>query len=88
MPYITKERKELIDPSKELAAIAGECATVGELTWALTRLTLDYLGRHYDYARLAECIAALECSKLELYRRVASAYEDGKRRENGEVYFR
>ena len=31
-------------------------------------------------------IGALECAKLELYRRIAAPYEDTKIQENGEVY--
>jgi len=31
-------------------------------------------------------IGALECAKLELYRRVAAPYEDDKIAENGDVY--
>ena len=29
---------------------------------------------------------ALECAKLELYRRLAAPYEDEKRKETGDVY--
>ena len=38
------------------------------------------------YAHLNEAIGVLECAKLELYRRVAAPYEDGKRAETGDVY--
>ena len=31
-------------------------------------------------------MGALECAKLELYRRVAAPYEDVKIMENGDVY--
>jgi len=33
-----------------------------------------------------DAIGALECAKLELYRRVAAPYEDTKIAENGDVY--
>ncbi|MCX7429393.1 MAG: hypothetical protein NTW96_27685 [Planctomycetia bacterium] len=39
----------------------------------------------YGYSDLNEMIGALECCKLELYRRIASPYEDKKAAENGEI---
>jgi hypothetical protein len=38
------------------------------------------------YARLNEVIGAIDCAKLELYRRIAAPYEDKKITENGDVY--
>jgi hypothetical protein len=38
------------------------------------------------YAHLNEVIGAIECAKLELYRRVAAPYEDLKISEAGDVY--
>jgi hypothetical protein len=38
------------------------------------------------YAHLNEVIGALECAKLELYRRIAVPYEDQKITESGDVY--
>jgi len=40
-----------------------------------------------SYSNVNEIIGALECIKLELYRRVAAPYEDLKIEENGDVYF-
>ena len=60
---------------------------VGELTYVLTRTVDSYLcSDPRGYAEMAEGIAALECSKLELYRRIVAPYEDGKMRANGDVY--
>ena len=39
-----------------------------------------------NYVKLNELIGVLECAKLELYRRVASPYEDEKVESNGDVY--
>jgi hypothetical protein len=38
------------------------------------------------YAHINEAVGALECAKLELYRRVAAPYEDEKMKESGDVY--
>jgi hypothetical protein len=66
----------------------GKPDTAGELNYAITRLVDDYLKARGDlrYAHINEVIGALECAKLELYRRVAAPYEDGKRHETGDVY--
>jgi len=39
-----------------------------------------------SYTFINDCVGALEGAKLELYRRVASPYEDKKIAENGDVY--
>ena len=38
-----------------------------------------------SYSNYAECIAALECAKIELYRRKIAPYEDKKIEENGDI---
>ena len=85
MPYIPQEyRAELNDPSEFVPT------TPGELNYAITRLLTEYLtdqGDHVPtYDRFNEVIGALECAKLELYRRMVAPYEDRKRFENGDVY--
>jgi hypothetical protein len=59
-----------------------------ELDYAITRLLNGHLQRkeRLAYAELNEAIGALECAKLELYRRKVAPYEDGKIAENGDVY--
>jgi len=78
MPYIKKEDRygSTLQPS-----------TVGELTFALTIRALEYietLGTSFQV--LSEAVSALECAKLELYRRMVAPYEDKKCAENGDVY--
>ncbi len=58
----------------------------GELNYCLTRLCIEYAGSHPNYERLNAIIGALEACKLEFYRRMVAPYEDGKIRENGDVY--
>jgi len=81
MPYIaTKDRERL--------EAGGKPETAGELNYAITRLVDDFLARKggLRYAQLNEVIGALECAKLELYRRLAAPYEDQKLSETGDVY--
>lgn len=79
MPYIDPFSRTLIDdghPPED----------VGQLTYAITRLCRHYLsfkqGRFRD---LADVVAALECAKLEFYRRTTAPYEDRKLAENGDL---
>lgn len=80
MPYITQQRRE------ELAAGIGEPSTPGELNYTVTRVVHRYLGNQgRNYAAFNAAVGALECAKLELYRRFVVPYEDEKIAENGDV---
>jgi hypothetical protein len=59
--------------------------TAGELNYLFTRI-IDRQLDNANYARYNEIIGALECCKLELYRRMIVPYEDKKKKENGDVY--
>jgi hypothetical protein len=62
----------------------------GELNYVITKQCVDYLrskpGGKPNYATFNEVIGALECAKLELYRRMIAPYEDEKCKANGDVY--
>ena len=61
--------------------------TPGELNYFLTTEAARYLERRgLSYATLNEVVGALECCKLEMYRRVFAPYEDKKMLENGDAY--
>ena len=80
MPYLERGiRASLEDGRKPTEA--------GELNYLITRLCDEFLMKTgLSYKNINQAIGALECAKLELYRRVAGPYEDQKSRENGEVY--
>lgn len=80
MPYIPKERRGWFQSSAELINHPGD------LNYVLTRAVLNFLGENPNYERYNAAIGALECCKLELYRRMVVPYEDGKIAENGDVY--
>jgi Domain of unknown function (DUF6899) len=81
MPYIDKEARQRLDSGQPPQ-------TPGELNYAITKLADDYLIRlgGIRYAHLNEVVGAMECAKLELYRRLAAPYEDRKIQETGDVY--
>lgn len=80
MPYLEKG----IRASLEEGRIPQEA---GELNYLVTRLCDAFLMKTgLSYKNINQAIGALECAKLELYRRIAAPYEDQKCRDNGEVY--
>ena len=89
MPYISQRERDSLDYSIEALGIRVACgdSIAGEFNYAISKmvnLILDKRG--LNYANINEIIGALECVKLELYRRVVSPYEDAKIAENGDVY--
>ena len=90
MPYIKPNSRELFDYLiLELAIrLAHDKDNVaGNFNYSITRMVDIIIKQNgLNYANLNELIGSLECIKLELYRRVASPYEDEKILENGDVY--
>ena len=61
--------------------------SAGDLNFLFTHHINVFLKwRGLSYSNINEAVGALECAKLELYRRVAAPYEDTKIAENGDVY--
>lgn len=92
MPYIKPEdREKFYTPDGfQYAAIRDEahrCSSVGDLNYLITSLVDEYVYKNgLSYTTLNAAIGVLECCKLEMYRRVASVYEDSKKEANGCVY--
>jgi len=81
MPYILNKDKERLNECKI------DINTAGELNYKITILVLSYLNKHgKSYKVINDIIGALECSKLEFYRRIVAPYEEVKIKENGDVY--
>ena len=61
--------------------------TAGELNYALTVVCMEYLERKgMSYQAVNEIIGAMECAKMEFYRRVAAPDENRKCKDNGDVF--
>lgn len=81
MPYIDKQRRRMIDQGLNLNT------TPGDLTYQMQQLLQNYLeGNGLSYARLAECLGALEGAKLDFIERVVKPYEQQKLQKNGDVW--
>ena len=91
MPYIKPaDRNRLDDALNSLAAkiVVEEHSTqAGVLNYCISALFNEVLKtKGLNYRNLNELVGVLECAKLELYRRIASPYEDEKIAENGDVF--
>jgi len=86
MPYIKQERRiELFDI--DALGEGSNAQSTGELNYLITHLINSYiLYNAVSYKTINDVIGALECAKLEFYRRVAVPYEETKKAENGDVY--
>lgn len=81
MPYITtEERKVLLEGLQD-------AETPGQLNYIFTSIIAQYLkDKGLRYQTINDIYGALEGAKLEFSRRVVNGYEDGKLKENGDVY--
>jgi hypothetical protein len=81
MPYLsTLERFQLDNKERGIER-------AGDLNYTITHLLIEYwqsCGSRYQ--QINDIIGALECAKLEFYRKLASKYEDQRVLQNGEVY--
>lgn len=89
MPYIPKADRTKFAPTLAFFRHAVELDGLsnGELNYVITSVVLEYIRQHgTSYNTLSDVIKALECAKLEFYRRIVASYEDKKIAQNGDVY--
>lgn len=79
MPYINQTQREALKGRKP--------NNVGEVNYVITTAVDEYIADYgLSYERINAMIGVLECAKLELYRRIAAPYENGKIADHGDVY--
>ena len=77
MPYIKEENR--VKFKENIDGIFGKCKSAGDLNYVFTKIAHGYLkDKGLCYQNINDIVGALEGAKLELYRRVASFYEDEK----------
>jgi len=87
MPYITQEDRISTEDSLFDQGLQSVPNNAGELNFLISTLIDNYLTKNgVRYRHINEMIGALECCKLELYRRIASPYEDVVMAKNGDAY--
>lgn len=87
MPYVDQRRRaELSEVLNVVDAIGAENLEVGDINYIVTSILHKWLRKTgIRYKHINSMIGVLECAKLELYRQIASRYEDEKKIENGPV---
>ena len=84
MPYIKPEDKPQFEDS--IQTLANKLRNPGDINYVITKLVQLYVkNKGLKYENLNQVVGALECCKLELYRRLIGPYEDTKIVENGDV---
>jgi hypothetical protein len=83
MPYIKQEERRPFD--EWIAKESPKNWTAGQLNYVVTSLVRLWLHKP-SYSAIAAATGVLENVKQEMYRRLASPYEDQKIAENGDVY--
>lgn len=86
MPYITEYKRVNIEEKVldlvDVLNIQGK--ETGDVVYSIYLLML-HLYSVGNFTERSEAIKALECAKIEYYRRVMSPYEDQKIKENGDI---
>ena len=93
MPYIVPDKRAVLDPGiievvdgfRQLESDDPDNNFEGNVNYAITKMLVLAYGKT-SYRDINDVIGALECCKLEFYRRRAASYEDQKAFENGDVY--
>jgi hypothetical protein len=79
MPYIPKSEKAKVDQDNLIT-------NAGQFNYALNQVISIYLEQNsMSYQTCNDIIGAMECAKMELYRRLLAPYEDKKILQNGDV---
>ena len=88
MPYIPQdERTELDELAGALVTNLRNGNFRGKLNYFISSVAEGLIQANgVCYSFLNDFIGVLECVKLELYRRVATPYEEKKLEENGDVF--
>ena len=92
MPYVKQEMRDKLEVNlaglRDVLSILSDDEIEGALNYTFTELIAS-LARDghggFKYRHVNRAIGALECCKLELYRRVAAEYENWCITQNGDV---
>jgi hypothetical protein len=88
MPYISKEDRTALDPIVDIAARVLERKpleeSLGDLNYIFSRIIAGAIGKT-SYRKIAMATGVLENVKQELYRRLATPYEEEKITQNGDI---
>ncbi len=84
MPYIKQEERTELDLIVD--SLSKKFTHVGQLNYIITRICHNWILKSGKrYAHINSVMGVLSCVTQELYRVVASPYEDEKIAENGAI---
>lgn len=87
MPYIRKEKRLDLDALVEM--IMNNCDNNpfdGRMNYMIMKIVKKHLDNYGEsYTNYQRIIGELQCSQMEIFRRLLSKYEDKKIEENGDV---
>lgn len=83
MPYISEDLRKQCDDTTWEGPLPPD---PGQLNYRISKLIDRYFGGRLNYIYINDVIGVLECCKQEVYRRIASKYEDEKIKSNGDVF--
>lgn len=87
MPYIVHAKRLDMEPS--LQELSDYVSKTGDLNYVICRLSIELLRRNgMNYGNFADVVGDIECAKQELYRRLATPYEEEKAKKNGDLDWR
>ena len=77
MPYIPQKRRDIIDRDLTDQGTTWKPSNAGDLNYLVSAFIDNYLvEKGVRYAHINEMIGALECCKIELYRKIGIAVID------------
>lgn len=80
MPYLNMGVRGSIDSGRKPK-------TPGELNYAMSQLIKSYIAmKGENYTAYNDIVGAMECLKMEVYRRLTGPYEDKKLLESADVF--
>ena len=90
MPYVKQEVRERLDPEiKRLVRkiiSEGKESLPGVLNYCITCIIINIVARFgKSYSLYNSIVGAMECAKIEFYRRWITPYEEEKIDSNGDV---
>ena len=87
MPYIPQDRRADVLAELREHGTHWSPANAGDLNYVITCFIDNFIFENgCRYGHLNEMMGALECCKLELYRRLVGPYEDEVIEANGDAY--
>jgi len=90
MPYIPGNARndydDCIDNIVGILIEGGEPQMYGELNYVVSSIIVRLIQeKGISYALVQNLLGTLECSKMEIYRRLLVPYEDNKMYANGDI---